>query len=506
MLITLLGIALIGAAGCSISEGSGLEADSDIISDDDGSVDIETGWFEGDDEVVEVDDDEAVAEGEDEETEDDDDAASDSDDSDESAECSYPMHVIETGTDEISLLLGMETAISINVTGGSGDFLWYTSNTELPAGMAFEEGDTVSFITGAPLEYGTFQVSIRVKDLVCERYATKDISIEVNYSAIPLVETEDVVPAVAFQGGQPFVKFTIREADAEEMRTVVLYEDSVREFEVFRDFQPAMISVATTVSDGTMGTDFDRYTIKAKSDTGWIYKLTNNEEEKSFFTDSDQRDVRYRFTVTDTETDDEYTYDVILHVRCALFPLKDAHIRLIAQYNKDYDKAFCHKESGRSTKTGFGLTCDTIDFEYGYYKEKFRLTSKGDRDAENTITDNPKVIYWHPEDREGGECLEDITTGGFFLDDDGCAGWPLLGVKAIEVKACEDPAKIDPDGGSHGCYFATYAPLGGEGVFIGISDNGASENVEFPLDEDKEGNIWSDESKIDYLFDDYDWY
>jgi hypothetical protein len=527
ILMTILGIALIGAAGCSVSDGSGLAADADIAPAGDGSVDIGTGWFEGD-EAFEDDGDEVVAEGEDEGTDEDGDFDVDvgSDDSGESAECAYPMHVIETGMDEISVMAGTETEISINVTGGSGNFRWYDLGTDLPAGMTFEEGDTVSSITGAPIEDGVFQVSIRVKDLVCERHATKDISIEVNSLDLVSFVPADDLPSVAIDpnfSGRPFVKFTIKEAGSEEMRSFVLHEDSVREIEVFRGLQPVMISAATTISDGETGTDFDRYEIEVLRITIDPYDfyprdfhMPNNTAYPAFVTSPNPGIVHCQFKVKDTTNDSEYTYFVILKVRCKFIPLKDAHIRLIAKYTDDTNDAYCNKNgsSTSATKAGLGLTSSTKafktegkneegKFKAGYYTHKYELTSQGKNSShENVIKHNPKVVRWGPDNRHAGICLEDIKRAGVYLDDDGCTGKPDLYVAALEVKACRDKDKIEAGGGKHGCYFASFRGSAG----VSNVGNYKSKKKTFWLDENKDGKIWSEKSEVEYIFEHYDVY
>jgi len=526
--MALLGIVLIGAAGCSVSEGSGPAADADIAPAVDGSVDIGTGWFEGEDEALEDDGDEAVAEASDEGEDDegDFDADSGSDDSDAAAECQYPMHEIETGMDEISITEGEEIEISINVTGGSGNFMWYDPGADLPPGMTFEEGGTVGAITGAPIGEGVFQVSIRVKDIVCDRYATKDISIEVNSLDVQTFIPPAEIPSAAvdvLSDSRPFVKFTIKEAGSEEMRSFVLYEDSAREIEVFRGIQPAMISVATTISEGTMGTDFDRYEVEVLrviTDMWDAYprdlKMPNNQAYPAFMTSPTPWNVLCQIIVRDTTTGSEYIYFLTLKVRCRLIPLKDAHIRLIAKYTSNSNKAYCNKNgsSTAATKAGLGLTSSTKGFKTegkneegkfkaGYYTHKYTLTSEGKNSThENVIKKNPKVVRWGPEDKHAGICLEDIKRAGVYLDDDGCTGKPDLHVKALEVKACRNKDKIEAGGGTHGCYFASFEGSAG----VSNVGNYKSKKKTFWLDENKDGEIWGEESEVKHIFDDYDSY
>lgn len=178
IVIAVIGIAIIGVTGCSVSP-SGDETAEAVAADDSVALDSDL-WGSGEEDIAAEDDGEvAVEEGEEggsgEEADD------ESDDPDASAECEGNEHTIE-GVIPTDVKVGDNPNITLTVVGGSGNFLWEDSSSALPEGLAFAaEGDSAS-ITGTVSEAagpGEYTINVKVTDLGCDRSVIESLTLTV---------------------------------------------------------------------------------------------------------------------------------------------------------------------------------------------------------------------------------------------------------------------------------------------------------------------------------------
>lgn len=528
-ILSILGILIIGIAGCTMSSGDSPGSNADV----DGTVSIEDGWFvgEGNDGSEGIDDSDEDVELVEDDIEDEADDTADADaeedddeesDDEEDSTCEFPMHGIEFSEDDVQIEAGDEKEITITVTGGSGNFFWYPVESALPLGMDFDEGLTESHIFGSPTETGLFEVNVKVKDVICDRSVIRTIFIDVyeipSVGILDLDGDEDAVDSrKQFRSGavEPFVMFWIDKDFTNGDTSSVLKTDVVNELESFRGFVPVTVGAYSSVN-ANVEAEEGRYTIEMKRltpdpfvPTPQVIKLTNHEMFPSFVTSLRITTVHFKMLVTDTWHDDaHFVYRVSLKTTCRLAKLRDMKFRFKGTYHGRhdgwYDKGYCNKDGSktRATEAGFGLTTSSKgfkkgneDFRGGVFNKEYELTRQGkNKTHENVIKDPVKVIYWDRDNiKHEASCLEDITKAGIYLNEDHCYGNPSLHVKAIEVKACRNRDYLDVEW-SEDCFFAYYDDLDVKKKLghKNMHNGGFEVDVE-KLHKDEDGNVWREE-------------
>lgn len=199
LIIAVLGVLLIGVAGCSVST-SADSPDAGISADDTvevggvsfGDLDLDDLEDDGvsDDDVADTSDDDTTVDDDDDDTTVDDD---DDDVVDEGDDCSYSMHSVSASG--FSGKKGDYVDITFTVTGGSGNFKWYhPSDSELPIGLSWDEGDTVSHIKGTVGESSLNEsYTIKVKDQSCGNRSDEiDVTIETIMEIVIIDDDDDL--------------------------------------------------------------------------------------------------------------------------------------------------------------------------------------------------------------------------------------------------------------------------------------------------------------------------
>ncbi len=403
------------------------------------------------------------------------------------------MHTIEVAT-KSKLKKDEQFSIPIAVKGGSGQFKWYAiSYSTLPAGMYFNgegRGERSAVIAGAPLQSGTYQPVIKVRDETCKRDAEKQITIEVMQvgEATPSgpptagIEAVPTVPSVR-------LIYNTLGSDPQEL---FLFEDEPKDAPNFRDFIKLIVQPA-----GKTGNDQpipeDRYKIvfryqhfyqKPDGSTDWngctrpyasqhpecYHEMENGVLRDARAVPRVDETTEHEFVVTDTQDGNkEYRYTVYGKKGCKTLNLSDAHLLLKMVYAKTSDSGYCYSGGDRYvTQAGVGLgnahhrcwVTDDLDqwFRGGMYRTSYKLTSEAN---DNQIKENPKFVTWGPADRlipstyVDARCLEEIDDFCLWFKESGCTGTPDFRVSAIEVKACPDDDDLRREGGEN-CYYASY--------------------------------------------------
>ncbi len=532
-MIAILAILTIGLAGCTISTGSGDSSGADELSPAEGSVSIDSGlWSEGNEESNDGDEDYALEDDEDEPEDAADDAEEDAVDAEEDddaidAGCGFPIHHIEIGESDLAFEIDQPAPeIEITVTGGSGNFNLYPSVTDatLPSGMYFEDGETGGVIAGTPHEEGAFDVTIKVKDIICEETVTEQFTITVfapfEPPSVIFEPTETGYPEVLARK-EPIVAVRVDGDFTNGDGIVFLKNNEIVDIKTLRGFIPLTFEVSESLDQELEDVE-GRYTI----DVYRMYPdpflptiphmvMPNFTTFPVFPTSLMIMPVLHRIVVTDTwRGDAQYVYYLNVKTQCQTARLKDMHIKFKGTYYERTNKGYCNKSSNSiATRAGFGLTTKTKnfkkgdeDFRSGVFTKEYDLTSEGKNGTHENVIKNPvKVIYW---DRDNisyePSCLEDITRAGLYLNDDHCAGEPKLHVKAIEVKACEKESDLDRDEALKGkCFFASFRDNGDKVFGLHMPGNGDYDVKHHALDK-HDGKVWSEErdTKVADIFED----
>jgi len=531
-IIAILAILTIGLAGCTLSSNSPDGSNVDELSPAEGSVSIDSGlWSDGDEEADYGDVDSSLEDDDGEDEDAADEEAEDTADTEEEEDaidmgCGFPIHHIEIGESDFSFEIDQPAPeIEITVTGGSGNFNLYPSVTDatLPSGMYFEDGETGGVIAGTPHEEGAFDVTIKVKDIICEETVTEQFTITVfapfEPPSVIFEPTEPGNPDLLVKK-EPIVAVRVDGDFTNGDGIVFLKNNEIVDIKTFRGFVPLTFEVSESLDQELEDVE-GRYTID-------VYRMTpdpflptvphivvpNFTLLPVFPTSFFIMPVLHQIVVTDTwRGDAQYVYYLNVKTQCRTARLRDMHIRFKAIPKEKTQKGYCYSGGDyHVTWAGLALSNDshkitTTDsknhwLRKGIFRKKYKLTTEAN---DNKIKDRPKILNWDwsnvQDGAKGVQCLEDVTMFGVWFKEGGCAGSkPDYHIKAVEVKACENASKLKKsEQFSDGCFYANF-----EGK-VGWNNVGNYGERKGNYDFDKvDGRIWHEErdSSVAELFED----